>query len=93
MLRITEEQADGITCLRLEGRAIGPWVGELDRLCGLAHGAGRSLRLEMAGVSFLDPEAVRLVKVLMSDGVPVLGCSAFVRAQLEGESDDASSFR
>jgi hypothetical protein len=54
MLRITRvEDTDGRTCLRLEGRVVGPWVAELAADCAAAARAG-GLTLDMAGVSFLD---------------------------------------
>jgi len=84
VLRITREARNGRTRLRLEGRVVGPWVGELAGSCARAPGEGAGLELELAGVSFLDRDGVRLVRRLASRGVTILGCSQFVRAQLEG---------
>ena len=94
MLRITTERATGgVTRLLLEGRVVGPWVGELARACEGLRESGRSVELQMSGVSFLDGEAVGFVRGLTDQGVVVLGCSPFVREQLEGGSDDAVSAR
>lgn len=89
MLRITVEQGAGeLESLRLEGRIVGPWVTELTRRCEAIRCAGRELELEMSGVSFLDPEAVRLVRGLIEQGVDVRACSAFVGEQLRGGDDE-----
>ena len=91
MLRITEEvQPNGLTCLRLEGSVVGPWVEELARSSAAVHGLGKSLNLDITGVSFLDPKAVRLVRGLRSLGVSLHGCSPFVSEQIDGGSDDAT---
>ena len=89
MLRITVEQGAGqLESLRLEGRIVGPWVAELTRRCEAIRCAGRELELEMSGVSFLDREAVRLVRSLIEQGVDVRACSAFVGEQLRGGDDE-----
>ena len=89
MLRITVEQGAGqLESLRLEGRIVGPWVAELTRRCEAIRCAGRELELEMSGVSFLDREAVRLVRSLIEQGVDVRACSAFVGEQLRGGHDE-----
>ena len=84
MLRITKHDAGELESLRLEGRIVGPWVAELTRRCEAIRGAGRELELEMSGVSFLDPSAVRLLRSLIEQGVEVRRCSAFVSEQLRG---------
>jgi len=89
VLRITVEQGAGqLESLRLEGRIVGPWVAELTRRCEAIRCAGRELELEMSGVSFLDREAVRLVRSLIEQGVDVRACSAFVGEQLRGGDDE-----
>ena len=89
MLRITVEHGTGqLESLRLEGRIVGPWVAELTRRCEAIRYAGRELELEMSGVSFLDREAVRLVRSLIEQGVDVRRCSAFVGEQLRGGEDE-----
>ena len=89
MLRITVEPGAGqLESLRLEGRIVGPWVAELTRRCEAIRCAGRELELEMSGVSFLDRDAVRLVRSLIEQGVDVRRCSAFVGEQLRGGGED-----
>lgn len=85
MLRITAvQQAKGRTCLRLEGRIAGPWVGELARYCEATLRSDRPVTLDMAGVSFLDAEGLRLAGALRDRGFRLVGCSAFVTEQLQG---------
>jgi len=94
VLRITqEERTQGLTRLRLDGRVVGEWVAVLADACDAAHEAGGRLALDMAGVCFLDSEAVRLVKRLMRAGVEVSGSSAFVREQLAGGNHGSSATR
>lgn len=89
MLRITAKNGTGERqSLRLEGRVVGPWVAELTRRCEAIRGAGHGLELEMAGVSFLDRDAVRLLRSLIEQGVDVRCCSAFVCEQLRGGEDE-----
>jgi len=85
MLRITAvQQSRGRTRLRLEGRIAGPWVGELARNCEAALRSDRPVTLDMAGVSYLDAEGLRLAGALRDRGVRLVGCSAFVTEQLQG---------
>ena len=84
MLRITrvESSNDAIT-LRLEGRLSGPWVGELSEACEKAMREGNGLALNLAEVSFLDPEGIDLLATLQSRGAKVVDCSIFVSEQLK----------
>jgi anti-anti-sigma regulatory factor len=94
MLRISPllpKQDDAPACLRLEGQVVGPWVAELRRACAeaLAESGrdGRSLVIDLAGVSFLDAEALHLFAELVARSVAVSNCTAFVAEQLKGVTD------
>ena len=94
MLRISHGPAQnesGATCLRLEGRVTGPWVEELRRVCTETLGNnGRSpghLVIDLAGVSFLDAEAIALFRELAAHQVSFTNCSAFITEQLKGVAD------
>lgn len=78
------ETADPPVTLRLEGQLIGPWVGELRRACQALLHEGRSVTLDLADVSFLDAEAIDLLRALASHRVAVTHCSPFVAEQLRG---------
>jgi anti-anti-sigma regulatory factor len=85
MLRITRqvEKGNGVT-LRLEGRLLEPWVSALRQEFDDAAG-GRSARLDLSAVSFLDAAGVEAVRELLRRGAELRGCSNFVR-DLLGES-------
>ncbi|MBI4013281.1 MAG: hypothetical protein HY359_13265 [Candidatus Rokubacteria bacterium] len=85
VLRITVADAAGRpVTLRLEGQLIGPWVAELRRACQEVLHRGRALTLDLADVSFLDADAIELVRTLASHRVAVTNCSPFVAEQLRG---------
>jgi ABC-type transporter Mla MlaB component len=88
MLRISETRGDqdGSVTLILEGRALGPWVAELERVAREGLGAHRGLTLDLRQVTFLDSSAVALLHDLEAHGCAVVGCSPFVDAQLRARS-------
>jgi anti-anti-sigma regulatory factor len=85
MLRITTLESPGqpIT-LKLEGRLVGPWVGELRRACQDALRRGQPLTLDLGDVAFLDGEGIDLVRALLDRQVTVTQCSPFVAELLRG---------
>ncbi len=79
MLRISKHasQDDG-PVLVLEGRLVGPWVGELRRAA-----AEDGLRaIDLAGVSFADAAGVAALRELRGRGMLLTGASDFVVALL-----------
>jgi ABC-type transporter Mla MlaB component len=87
MLRIVAlETPDDGAMLSLEGRLIGPWVGELRQSCEGILGTGATLTLDLAEVAFVDRPGVRLLKHLVDGGVAVVNCPAFVAEQLKALS-------
>lgn len=87
MLKIVviETAGNGPT-LHLEGRVIGPWVGELRRSCDEILASGAALTLDLAEVLFVERDGVRLLKKLVEGGVAVVNCPAFVNEQLKALS-------
>jgi ABC-type transporter Mla MlaB component len=84
MLKIVGgEKAGEGTVLHLEGQVIGPWVGELARVCESALAAGEKVSLDLADVSFVSREGVRLLWTLRDRRVALLNCSHFVAEQLK----------
>jgi ABC-type transporter Mla MlaB component len=69
--------------LRLEGRMVGPWVGEVRRACEAFLGNGNALVLDLAGVSFVDRDGVALLRTLRRRHAAVANCSAFVKELLD----------
>lgn len=87
MLRITSEsQGYGRQVLHIEGRLVGPWVGTLKNECERALDRGDRLTLELSGVSFADPQGLRLLRTLLYRSVALMGRTPFVAAQLGEES-------
>jgi ABC-type transporter Mla MlaB component len=68
--------------LRLEGHLGGPSVGELHRCCGGVLASGKELTVDLAGVSFVDPEGVALLKTLKLAGVELINCSPLLGLRL-----------
>ena len=73
--------------LKLEGRVVGPWVGELCQVCELYLSGGRALKLDLADVSFADASGVTALSSLKSRGVAVTYCSPFVAEQLKSPTE------
>jgi ABC-type transporter Mla MlaB component len=69
--------------LHLEGRVMGRWVGEVQRVCDRHLARGQHLTLDMGEVRFVDTEGVVLIQNLKEQGVEVANCSRFVAKQLE----------
>jgi hypothetical protein len=84
MLKIELNTTSGTTILKLEGQIVGPWVEELRRSCELFCTSPRAtLTLDVAGVSFVALDGVRLLERLMSRGVVVVNSSPFLVEQLK----------
>jgi ABC-type transporter Mla MlaB component len=74
----------GVVTLRLAGRVRGPWVEELRRSCERLLATGRTLRLDLTEVSFIDLDGIALCHRLQERNVAFLHCSPFVAEQLRG---------
>jgi ABC-type transporter Mla MlaB component len=86
VLRITREKEThlGVT-LRLEGRVTGEWAALLERECSDRLRSGDSVRLDLAGVTFVDRSGVEVLERLSHAGVEVRHPSEPVASVLEGE--------
>jgi anti-anti-sigma regulatory factor len=83
VLKISKvEPVNHAVVLRLEGRVVGPWVTELQKSCEEALVGGRSLKLHLADVEFMDTQGVALLLRLRSRGVALLECPPFAAEQL-----------
>ena len=84
MLRIMRcELSREEAILRLEGRIIGPWIDQLERLCEEMLARGVSLTLDLAEVDFVEQDGARLLRALVGSGVALPNCPAFVSEQLK----------
>jgi anti-anti-sigma regulatory factor len=82
MLRITPTDGDGERFFRLEGRLVQAWVDELLDACR-ATADGRSLVLDLVGVTFVDAAGAEALRQLQQQGATFRGCSGFVAALLK----------
>ena len=84
MLKISQAGMPGQNfTLKLEGRVVGPWVGELRLICESLLSNGRALNLDLSDVSYADGEGVELLANLKSRGVMLANGSPFVAEQLK----------
>jgi ABC-type transporter Mla MlaB component len=70
MLRITVEEQDNATSLRLEGKLTGDWVGELER-CWISnrnHSTESQFSVDLGSVSFVDENGKALLRRMVSQG-------------------------
>ena len=74
MLRITRTGTDETTTLSLEGKLVGQWIGEFEA----AGQAAPRLTIDLAAVTFVDADGVRVLRRLMREGHAVKGASRFV---------------
>lgn len=88
MLKISQiGTANRSVTLKLEGRMVGPWVGEARETCEKLLGEGRAIKLNLVEVSFVDQEGVKFLASLVSRGVKLAGCSLFVEEQLKSAAN------
>jgi len=84
MLKISQaEKANHSVTLKLEGRVVGEWVGELRQVCETLLTDRRSLKLDLADVTFADASGVAALSSFKSRGVTFSNCSPFVEEQLK----------
>ena len=86
MLRLTRStQRRGHVVLKAEGRIVGEWVRLLEEECrSLARGQD-GLVLDLASVSYLDQDAVRLLRSLTADNVSLVNCPPLLEELLAEE--------
>jgi ABC-type transporter Mla MlaB component len=59
MLKISQAgKANHSVTLKLEGRVVGPWVGELRQVCETLLTEGRTLKLDLTDVTLADADGV-----------------------------------
>jgi hypothetical protein len=79
MLRITRCEGSDLTrTLKLEGKLLGPWIGEFESACGSSHIPPDRVCLDLSGLTFVDAEGASFLKRLIRDGTRVIACSGFV---------------
>jgi hypothetical protein len=80
---ITRSDEGDLGCtLKLEGKHLGPWAGELEPACGGPRIRPDRVRLDLAGLTFVDAEATRFLEALLREGTWIVACSGFVAEML-----------
>jgi ABC-type transporter Mla MlaB component len=88
MLKISQAgKANPSVTLKLEGRVVGPWVGELRQVCETLLTEGRALKLDLADVTFADSDGVAVLTDFKARGVTLKNCSPFVDEQLRSTAN------
>jgi hypothetical protein len=85
MLRITTLKTQMVTTLRVEGKLVGPWVGELQgswRSVSSEPANGR-LCVDLTDVTFVDEEGKRLLEVMYAEGVKLKASGCVTRRLVE----------
>jgi len=79
MLRITTTHRDQATrTFKLEGKLLGPWIGELESAYSTSQVSPDRTHLDLHGLTFVDAEGARFLSSLIRDGARVIACSGFV---------------
>ena len=95
MLRITSQAMEDFVTLKLEGTVKGPWVDELQKawLSSTDRSSGKLVKVDLAGVSFIDPEARNLLLRMQREGTLLEGASIFIRHLLDGQNGNQTATR
>jgi ABC-type transporter Mla MlaB component len=84
MLRITAVQNDGLPAvLKLEGKLLEPWIGELHDACRTSCEQTASATLDLSGLSYVDAPGTIALRDLRRQGVKLIGCSPLVTELLK----------
>ena len=84
MLKISiTSDSDRAIQLQLEGKLVGPWVEELQRVSNEALSHHKAVSLDLERVWFVDPHGVALLRDLARRQVAQVNCSQFVNQQLK----------
>ena len=86
MLKITTIPTAGLTTvLKVEGRLLEPWIGELLGALAEARRNQGSPRLDLSKVNFVDSSGAVLLRRLRREGVEIVAPSSFVKELLNTE--------
>lgn len=84
MLRITNVQEPGASSvLKLEGKLLEPWVGELHDACRECLNPPAVVTLDVAELSFVDAAGTIALRELQRCGFSIRGCSSLVAELLK----------
>src|SRR5262245_3776660 len=78
MLKITRIGGEPDQTLKLEGKLLEPWVGEVLGAVAELNDHSGHVRLDLAAVTFVDPVGIHLLRNLSRQGIDITAGSAFV---------------
>ena len=86
MIRITHVSApDAALTLKVEGKLLEPWVGELLQACTGGRSRPQPIKLDLSALHFVDEAGARLLRDLIRQGIQVTKCSGYVAELLRVE--------
>jgi hypothetical protein len=85
MLKITTHRSDDSMRIALEGRLVGPWIGELERCWRESQqsAAGRRLIVDLMGVTFVEQEGKALLTRIYQAGAELLATGCCMKSIVE----------
>ena len=84
VLKITTTDSPEGTTLKIEGRIAGDWVDELSRAVAAVHRPERRVRVDLAGVTFVDAIGAVYLRTAAASGVDLTNSSDFVSQLIRG---------
>ncbi len=92
MLRITTENAENSTRIKLEGKLAGVWVDEVERTWHMVcdDGSRSPIVVDLCGVTFIDAEGKKLLKWMRMEGAEFRCCGPDITATVEEAKRQAS---
>ena len=82
MLRITQSSEGPRVRLRLEGRLVEPWIGELRGVVEAVPGGARAVELDLGGLQSADSDGGAYLRRLIRSGARPRNASALMTAIL-----------
>jgi hypothetical protein len=84
MIRITGiESSDSTTTFKLEGKLLGPWVGELRNAFEGSRTPPDRVLLDLSALTFADEAGLICLRSMIRDGASLVACSGFVGEMLK----------
>jgi hypothetical protein len=85
MLRITVAETTTEQRWTLEGRLVGPWVGELRTRWKKRHRAqnGRACTVDLCEVTFIDKGGERLLRTMSKEGTQFIATGIYIKHVLD----------
>ena len=85
MLKITTQSTEASTRITVEGRLVGPWVGELERCWRESErsASGRPVLVDLRGVTFVEQEGKTLLSRMCQSGAELLAAGCCMKSIVE----------